>query len=282
MLLNEAIQRFERGLIGQGASKNTVKSYSRHLHRFAACFQGRHAEELGPSDLNEFLYAVRLRENGAEKTPRTMNAVKTALKSFFKSLNMKENPADRIRIKKVRIERDYIIQEEVRKLLDGVTHIRDKTIMAVLCLLGLRREEIAGVTVGEIRSPLLRILGKGGVERDIPINSTAREYLNRFLQWKVKHGESVEPSAPLFVSRKGNPLSMNAIYNLVKKWTLKILGKELYPHALRHSFASMLVAKNVNIATIQRLMGHSSISMTEVYLHISNELKEDAVSRLDI
>jgi integrase/recombinase XerD len=282
MLLNEAIQRFERGLIGQGASKNTVQSYSRHLCRFAAFFQGRQVEELGPSDLNEFLFSVRLKADGTEKTPRTMNAIKTAVKSFFKSLALKDNPAERLRIKKVRIERDYIIQQEVRKLLDGVPGIRDKTIMAVLCLLGLRREEIAGVTVGEIEGPALRILGKGGVERDIPINASAREHLDEFLRWKVKHGESVESSAPLFVSRKGNPLSMNAIYNLVKKWTLRILGKELYPHALRHSFASMLVAKNVNIATIQRLMGHSSISMTEVYLHISNELKEDAVSRLEI
>ncbi|MBI4583225.1 MAG: tyrosine-type recombinase/integrase [Planctomycetes bacterium] len=282
MLLSEAITRFGRGLIGQGASKNTVESYRRHLKLLVKFFPEKNVEEIGPTDLNEFLYAVRLKENGSEKTPRTMNAINTAVKSFFKSLALKENPAERLRIKKVRIERDYIIQDEVRKLLDGVTVIRDRTIMAVLCLLGLRREEIAGVTVGEIKGPALRILGKGGVERDIPINASAREHLDRFLHWKEKHGESVELSAPLFVSRKGNPLSMNAIYNLVKKWTIKILGKELYPHALRHSFASMLVAKNVNIATIQRLMGHSSISMTEVYLHISNELKEDAVSRLDI
>jgi len=282
MLVREAIERFERGLVGQGASRNTVATYGRNLDRFTEAFAEKVAEEITVADLNEFLFSVRLKADGSEKTPRTMNAVKIALKSFFRSLTLKEDPAKKLRIKRVRIERDYLTQEEVRRLIDGVQGIRDRTLIAVLCLLGLRREEVARVTVGEVRGPSLRILGKGGVERDVPINTVAREHLDRFLRWKGKFGESVEPGAPLFVSRKGNRLSANAIYNLVRKWTREILGKELYPHAMRHSFASGLVAKNVNIATIQRLMGHASISMTEVYLHISNELKAEAVEKLEV
>jgi integrase len=177
-----------------------------------------------------------------------MNAIKTALRSFFKSLGLEENPAKEIRIKRVRIERDYITGEEVRRLIAGIPVVRDRALVAILCLLGLRREEVARLTVGDARGPSLRILGKGGVERDIPINATAREHIELFLRWKEQHGESVEPNAPLFVSRKGNPLSANAIYNLVRKWTREILGKELYPHAMRHSFASALVAKNVHFS----------------------------------
>jgi integrase/recombinase XerD len=75
---------------------------------------------------------------------------------------------------------------------------------------------------------------------------------------------------------------MNATYNLVRKWTAKVLGQQLYPHSLRHSFASSLVAKGVSIATIQRLMGHANISETQVYLHISHELKAEAVELLDM
>lgn len=282
MLVREAMERFERGLIGQGASKNTVATYKRYLKKFAAAFGGKDAEGFTTADLSDFLFSVRLKEDGSEKCPRTMNSIKTALKSFFKSLCLKEDPSKRIRIKRVRIERDYITQDEVRKLIPGISSIRDRTLVAMLCLLGLRREEAARTTVGDVRGPAIRILGKGGVERDIPINTSAREHIDRFLHWKEKHGESLSPEAPLFISRKGHPLSMNAIYNLVRKWTREILGKELYPHSLRHTFATMLVAKNVNIATIQRLMGHASISMTEVYLHISNELKTDAVSRLEV
>ncbi len=282
MLVREAMERFERGLIGQGASKNTVGTYKRYLKKFTAAFGDKEAEGFSTADLSDFLYSVRLKEDGTEKSPRTMNSIKTALKSFFRSLSLKEDPSKRIRIKRVRIERDYITADEVRELITGISSIRDRMLVAMLCLLGLRREEAARVTVGDVRGPAIRILGKGGVERDIPINTTARKLLNRFLHWKEKHGESVESTAALFVSRKGNPLSMNAIYNLVRKWTREILGKELYPHSLRHTFATMLVAKNVNIATIQRLMGHASISMTEVYLHISNELKEDAVSRIEV
>jgi site-specific recombinase XerD len=279
-MVREAIERFERGLVGQGASRNTVATYRRNLERFAVAFAERPVEEIKTADLVEFLYSVRLKADGSEKTPRTMNAIKIALKAFFRSLTLKEDPAKKLRIKRVRIERDYFTQEEVRRLIDGVPVVRDRALVAMLCLLGLRREEVAKVTVGEVRGPSLRILGKGGVERDVPINATAREHLDRFLHWKERHGESVESTAPPFVSGKGNRLSANAIYNLVRKWTREILGKELYPHALRHSFASGLVAKNVHLATIQRLMGHSSISMTEVYLHISKELKAEAVEKL--
>ena len=109
---------------------------------------------------------------------------------------------------------------------------------------------------------------------------TTRAFIDEFLTWKAHRGESLAADAPLFVSRKGNRLSTSQIYNVVRKWTATLLGKELYPHAMRHSFASLLVAKNVNLATIQRLMGHSSIAMTEVYLHISKELKVEAVEKL--
>jgi integrase/recombinase XerD len=280
MLVREAVDRFERGLVGQGASKNTVSTYMRHLERFNRLFDAKSVEEVTAADINEFLYQARLKADGTDKAPRTMNSLKTALKSLFNSLSLEDNPTKGLKIKRVRIERDYLTADEVHALLSKVNDDRDRTIIAVFCFLGLRREEIVKLTVGDVKGSSVRILGKGGVERDIPINSTLRQSLVQFLRWKKRHGESVDATAPLFVSRKGNPLSVNAIYNLVRKWTLVALGKELYPHSLRHSFATMLVAKNVNIATIQRLMGHASISMTEVYLHISNELKTDAVERL--
>ncbi len=282
MLVREAVERFERGLIGQGASKNTVATYMRHLEAFKSLFDGKNVEEITAADINEFLFQTRLKADGSEKTPRTMNSIKTALRAFFKSLPLLTNPAKDVKIKKVRIERDYLTEDEVRVLLSKVAGVRDRTIVAVFCFLGLRREEIVKLTVADMSSTSVRIFGKGGVERDVPINSHMRQLFRDFLLWKKRNGEPVEATSPLFVSRKHNRLSVNAIYNLVRKWTLTALGKELYPHSLRHSFASALVAKNVNIATIQRLMGHASISMTEVYLHISNELKLQAVEALGV
>lgn len=282
MNITTAIERFERGLIGQGASKNTISTYMRQLRLLTQHFNGTHVEEITSADLTDFLYAVRLKADGTPKNQRTINSIKTALKSFFKSLALKENPADDLRIKRVRIERDYITEDEVKVLLAGVDHVRDRTILAVLCFLGLRREELVELKVADVQGPSLWIFGKGGVERDIPISKAARSYLDQLFRWKEERGESLDATAPLFVSRKKNPLSESQLYNVVRKWTYVLLEKELYPHALRHSFASMLVAKNVNLATIQRLMGHASITMTEVYLHISNELKVEAVEKLAV
>jgi site-specific recombinase XerD len=282
MEVNEAIEKFRRGLIGQGSSKNTVASYMRHLKGFSSFCNGKAVEEITAAEISEFLYEARLKADGTEKAQRTMNSLKTALKSFFNSVPLVENPMKKIRIKRVRIERDYLTQDEVRKLIAGVTSIRDRTIVSVFCFLGLRREELVRLRVGDVLCRSVRIFGKGGVERDIPINSALRKQLKAFLRWKEKNGESTLRQAPLFISRKGHGLSMNATYNLVRKWTGTVLGQELYPHSLRHSFASMLVAKRVSIATIQRLMGHANISETQVYLHISHELKAEAVERLDL
>ena len=282
MQLTKAVERFERGLIGQGSSKNTIATYRRHLRLLTQYLDGTEVEDVTSADLADFLYAVRLKIDGTPKNQRTINSIKTALKSFFKSLGLQDNPADDLRIKRVRIERDYITEDEVRILLAGVDNVRDKAIMAVLCFLGLRREELVNLTVFDVQGPSLRIFGKGGVERDIPISKAARSYLDQLFRWKEERGESLESTAPLFVSRKKNPLSESQLYNVVRKWTYELLDKELYPHALRHTFASMLVAKNVNLATIQRLMGHASITMTEVYLHISNELKVEAVEKLAV
>ncbi len=282
MNITEAVERFERGLIGQGASKNTISTYRRHLRLLTQHFNGTDVKDVTSADLADFLYAVRLKTDDTPKNQRTINSIKTALKSFFRSLKLKDNPADDLRIKRVRIERDYITEDEVRVLLAGVENVRDRTILAVLCFLGLRREELVELRVRDIQGPSLRIFGKGGVERDIPINKGARAYLDQLLRWKEARGESLDPSAPLFVSRKKNPLSESQLYNVVRKWTYVLLEKELYPHAMRHTFATMLVTKNVNLATIQRLMGHASITMTEVYLHISNELKVEAVEKLAV
>ena len=157
MQLSEAVQRFERGLIGQGASKNTISTYKRHLRLLTQHCNGTEVEDVTSADLADFLYTVRLKADGTPKNQRTINSIKTALKSFFKSLGMKENPADDLRIKRVRIERDYITEDEVRILLAGVDHVRDRTIMAVLCFLGLRREELVNLKVGDVQGPALRI-----------------------------------------------------------------------------------------------------------------------------
>ena len=196
MQLTKAIDRFKRGLIGQGASKNTIATYMRHLRLLTQHFNGIKVEEITSADLNDFLYAVRLKADGNAKNQRTVNSIKTALKSFFKSLNLKQDPADDLRIKRVRIERDYITEDEVRVLLAGVNSVRDRTILAVLCFLGLRREEIVDLKVADIQGPALRIFGKGGVERDIPINRCVRGYLDQFIRWKEERGESLDRSAP--------------------------------------------------------------------------------------
>lgn len=135
----------------------------------------------------------------------------------------------------------------------------------------LRLAEAYALNVGDIKDRLsLKIVGKGKKIREIPLNQAIREHLANYLKWKARRGESIELNAPLFISRKGNRLSKRAIQRDLDKWVnLAGIQEHFSPHALRHSVATELLAKTNNLKLVQAFLGHSDISTTQIYTHIS-------------
>ncbi len=130
MLLKDAILEFERGLIGQGFSSNSVTTYMRHLRRLANMLGEKNIGEIRYADLTNFLFSVRLKEDGSLKSTSTLNSIKTAVRSLFRSLDLDRNPAARIVLKQVRLELDYLTELEIRTLMSGTCTERDHLILA--------------------------------------------------------------------------------------------------------------------------------------------------------
>ena len=165
--------------------------------------------------------------------------------------------------------------EQVSRLLAGpqantVIGLRDRALLALLYGSGIRASECASLRSGQIDliQLTLRVRGKGGHERVIPLNPQLAEVLIAYAQAR---GPAL-PAAPFFRSRFGRPLSRGAVYERVRTWGQRSrVGIPLSPHRLRHTFATHLVRAGVGLVTIRDLLGHRQITSTQIYLHVTAE-----------
>lgn len=237
---------------------------------------------------------------------------KTAcLRSFFGYLEEEElirkNPFDKIRIK---LKDPYRIPEfmslpEVQQILDAAyappkvehcntklttpsfIHLRDIAVLEVLFATGMRVQELCDLRLSDLTpNPFpqdilpaqcsLRIIGKGNKERHIYIENS--QVLNALFQYFQAGRENQVTCNRVFANKFGNPLSSQAVRNLVTKYTgLAGLHKNITPHTFRHSFATLLLEEGVDIKYIQEFLGHSSISTTQIYLHVSQESAKEVL-----
>ncbi len=186
-------------------------------------------------------------------------------------------------------------RDEIQKLFDAtqisqgdetaesLSRIRDRAILESLYATGMRVSELSAARVGDLNldSMEMRVLGKGSRERVVLLNQGATDCLRRYLENRAiseKNGsqppELTIPGAdePLFVSRQATPLSTRSVHRIVLKYArLAGLTKLITPHTLRHSFATHLLEGGADLRVVQDLLGHSSISTTQIYTHVSLE-----------
>jgi site-specific recombinase XerD len=237
------------------------------------------------SDLYSFMTYLS-RERGVSARSR---ARKTAtLKSFYKYLFskaglIKSNPAQELELPKISNELPrYLSLQECRKLLssiDGRYHARDFAIIILLLNCGLRVSELVSININHIRdNDTLVVRGKGNKERTIYLNDACVYSLNEYL--KVRPKPAAEDSKALFVSMQGNRISRKTIHHMLKKYFKKAgLDAEKYSaHKLRHTAATLMYRHgNVDIRALQGILGHKSISTTEIYTHIDDTKLRRAV-----
>ena len=202
----------------------------------------------------------------------------STLKSFFKYLQIQQvilvNPMTKIMAPKMPKRLPVFITEDQLEDLfteiefeDGFKGIRDKLILDLLYQTGIRRSELTHLT--EIDTDLfnstIKVLGKRNKERIIPISLTLKRNLESYLQ--VKHELNLSNSM-LFVSEKGNILSEQSVYSIVKKYLSQITTiQKKSPHVLRHSFATHLLNNGADINAVKDLLGHANLSATQIYTH---------------
>jgi integrase/recombinase XerD len=174
---------------------------------------------------------------------------------------------------------DVLEPDEVERILDAPPEddpagIRDRAILELLYACGLRVSELTGLDLDRVDLPHLqvRVIGKGNKERRVPMGEPARERLHRYISGPRTDWTAGKPTPACFVSRRGHRLTREAVWRLVRRWTevAGVVG-HVTPHTFRHSFATHLLEGGADLRVVQALLGHASISTTQLYTHLTGE-----------
>ena len=258
-------------------SENTISSYSNDLKKADSYFK-KNFLTLSKKDIQEYIRALSKKESSTS-VARTIST----LKSFYKFLELNKytsnnpvmaisNPKSAKKLPKV------LSEEEVTQLLDinlkTDFDYRNKAMLELMYSSGLRVSELINLTVNDIdlKNASVRIFGKGSKERIVPLDDYAVEALYNYITYHrtvlFKHGENNY----LFLNNHGGKMTRQGFFKMLQKIAKKQgIKSELSPHTLRHSFATHLLKHGADLRSIQELLGHSDISTTQIYTHITSE-----------
>lgn len=286
--MEELIRKYEDYLkIEKGFTGLTLKFYIRDLKEF---LQFISEKKVNPSDIknSEKKLSLLIREYLAlmvkTKKKSTISRKLASLRSFFRFLERNEivekDPSSGITFPKVpKSLPRFLNTDEAKALVESpelydVLAIRDRAILELLYSSGLRVSELTSLKLDSVslENEIIKVKGKGGKERIVPFGQKAKaalmEYLDR--RRELLSGKKLIESDYLFLNYKGEPITSRSIDRIVKKYRTKAgLSKKVSPHILRHSFATHLLEGGADLRVIQELLGHSSLSTTQNYTHIS-------------
>jgi integrase/recombinase XerD len=270
--------------VEKGLSQNTLLAYSSDLEKLSkfAAERGKDLKSLEREDLTIFMRY--LNEGGLE--PRSIARALVTVRSLFKFLlldgHLKRDPSANLETPKSwQSLPKFLISEEVESLLNSpdvstITGVRDKAMLEVLYASGVRVSELVTLKLSDVNVDLgvLVTLGKGSKERTVPMGQSAVRWLRRYLSVRQKLlGKNI--SSFLFLTRRGQQISRQAFWKLIVNYGEKAGIGHITPHLLRHSFATHLLENGADLRSVQMMLGHSDISTTQIYTHITNErLKE--------
>ncbi len=260
-------------------SKNTRDSYATDLYLLAKYYKNQNITTLKKEDIQEYL-------RKSNKASKTKARYLTTINHFYQYLcdnNMiKVNPCDGIKMPKLEKKLpEYLTVEEVDKLLDirvsTAYDLRNKAMLEVLYATGMRISELCNLTMSNLflEDGLVKVMGKGSKERLVPINDVAIDALKEYLRFARNDLLGTKTCEYVFVSSRHTKITRQAFFKYIKKLCVeKGIKKNISPHMLRHSFATHLLSNGADLRIVQELLGHSDISTTQIYTHLSNEKLE--------
>ena len=256
-------------------SQNTVASYCSDVSKFINSLACK-PEEASYEDITSFIYENKTNSN------RTQARKLSSLKSFYNWMIiegiMSENPCDRIDAPKMgKYLPDVLSIEEVSAIIDSVDTVtwqgkRDKAIIETMYGCGLRVSEAVGLKMSCLYfdEGFIRIIGKGNKERLIPIGDMAIAAISDYIDVRPIPADNASEEY-LFLNRFGRSLSRISMFNMIKRQSLIAdIRKEISPHTFRHSFATHLIENGADLRVVQEMLGHESITTTEIYTHIDS------------
>ena len=279
MTWDEALSAFDRDMRARNLAERTRKAYGVDLGQFVEWVGGRGLEPGRVRHRDVRRYGAGLSSQGASAATvaRKLAAVRGLFDFLVRSEQVGQNPADLVSSPKREQKLPRVLSgEQARELLERIPartplELRDRAMLELAYSCGLRCEEIVNLERDsyDFESEQLRVLGKGSKERLLPVGEPAQRALRRYLD-KGRHALAGEPrETALFLSKSGRRLSNSDVSRRLALWVREAaLAAGVSPHALRHSFATHLLEGGADLRTIQELLGHASISTTQVYTRV--------------
>ena len=277
--------QFERGY-----SAHTVTAYQHDLDKFLNFiyqYDSILLKDFGKIDrqaIRHFLGKEYEEGNSAKTVARRLASIKSLFNYLVQAEVICDNPAIHIKTPKVEKKIPTFIQEnkieDLMKMPSAVTLIgkRDRAILELFYATGIRLNELAGLNIGSVnpQEKLLRVLGKGNKERIVPFGKPAKHALESYLKKRGKSWVSSQET-PLFTGRGENRIAVRTIQQRVNIYLKAVLGGRTgaSPHTLRHTFGTHLLENDADIRSIQELLGHSSISSTQIYTKVNPKKMKD-------
>jgi len=274
--MDRYVEKFLRYLeIEKGASPHTLANYRVDLASFNRFLGDLSLEKVDPLFLRRYLAELKSKNFAKRSIARRLSCLRSFFKFLCREGYLTHNPVSVLRSPKLDRKLPSVLEvEEVERLLeshDGSANgLRDHAILETIYSVGLRVSEVVGLNLDDIDfiSGIVKVYGKGKKERLCPIGEKALQAIRRYLD----HRPNVRDGKALFLNRRGRRLTARSVRRVLDKALQRAsLNRHVSPHALRHSFATHLLDRGADLRSVQELLGHQSLSTTQIYTHVSAE-----------
>lgn len=281
----DSINNFKNYLnIERGLSTNSIKSYENDLNKFLNFLQiekNKYKPDEVTTDLiKEFIYDISKKLKTSSQS-RIISGIRNFYDYLIFENIISNNPVDNIELPKIEKKLPNILSiEEIDRIINNINKEKPESerniaIIETLYGCGLRVSELINLKISNLffSEDFIIVTGKGNKQRLVPISEVNKKSINCYIlnsRGKLKIKEECKDT--LFLNRRGSKLSREMIFTIIKKLVLESkINKKISPHSFRHSFATHLLENGADLKSIQQLLGHQSITTTEIYMHLDNK-----------
>lgn len=289
---DEYLELFDSWMKDQGFTKRTQQAYLGDVRLFLSNLGDKELTTIEPIDIMRFLTKMRQRGAGDAARNRYLSSIRTFFTALVELQIVVHNPS--VTVKKSKVEKNPVptfLSEELLSVflqsIEGKYQIRNVAMFLLMSYAGLRVSELHRLNMSDFNrgTNSLMVLGKGRKWRVIPLPHEIVQVLERALVERVEARSAAEQ--PFFVSQFGRRISIRMIQTVAEKHFgqlkgqyMELQGKSFSSHKLRHTFATMQVLAGTDIRTLQELLGHASIQTTQIYTHVGDKQKQEAMNRV--
>ncbi len=268
--------------VEKGLAANSIYSYNGDLKKYATYLKENGLEnpkKINRKDITDFLFMLR-KKVSPNSIARTLSTIKSFHKFLLREKITPSDPADLVDAPKLEKKiPNFLSFDEVTKILKAPNlkkpqGIRERAILELMYATGLRVSELVKLKRSDINLDVgfIKCKGKGSKERIVPLGKIAENFLQKYLNEARAKLAGKKESVYIFLAQGGRPISRQSVWKMIKKIVRKAgIKKKVSPHTLRHSFATHLLERGADLRSVQEMLGHASITTTQIYTHVNQK-----------